>query len=222
MLTPMLPIFFSLSSESKASTPSPNTRGTDASTLTLLAIGEAELKTSGNNAGVGLPGVAQEAVMKSGSNTFHGDAQGDFERPSLQANNITAAEAAPPNNLKFGNPLAGDAYYDYAADIGGRIIRNRLWFYGGLSKQLINEGQASFKGGPDAAGCWTCADAPNALLLSDLPQYDDKVSYQLTSRTQGDVFAVVGPKASQQPKRFPDQSLFLLHSTSYSPAISGR
>lgn len=152
--------------------------------LDSTAIGEAELKTSGNNAEVGLPGVAQEAVMKSGANTFHGDAQGDFERPSLQANNITAAEAAPPNNLKFGNPLEGDAYYDYAADIGGRIIRNKLWFYGGFSKQLINEGQASFKGGPDAAGCWTCADAPDALLLSALPQYDDKVSYQLTSGTK--------------------------------------
>ncbi len=152
--------------------------------LDSMAIGEAELKTSGNNAGVGLPGVAQEAVMKTGSNTFHGDAQGDFERPSLQANNITSAEAAPPNNLKFGNPLAGSAYYDYAADMGGRIIRDRVWFYGGLSKQLINEGQASFKGGPDASGCWTCADAPSALLLSDLPQYDDKVSYQLTSGTK--------------------------------------
>lgn len=152
--------------------------------LDSMAIGEAELKTSGNNAGVGLPGVAQEAVMKTGSNTFHGDAQGDFERPSLQANNITAAEAAPPNNLKFGNPLAGDAYYDYAADIGGRILRNKLWFYGGLSKQLINQGQASFKGGPDASGCWTCADAPSALLLSALPQYDDKFSYQLTSGTK--------------------------------------
>ena len=109
--------------------------------LDSTAIGEAELKTSGNNAEVGLPGVAQEAVMKSGSNTFHGDAQGDFERPGMQANNITAAEAAPPNNLKFGNPLAGDAYYDYAADLGGRILRDRLWFYGGLYKQLINEGR---------------------------------------------------------------------------------
>lgn len=152
--------------------------------LDSLAIGEAELKTSGNNAEVGLPGVAQEAVMKTGSNTFHGDAEGDFERPSFQSNNITAAEAGPPNNLKFGNPLAGDAYYDYAADFGGHIIRNKLWFYGGLSKQLINEGQPSFHGGPDANGCWTCADAPSALLLSELPQYDGKVEYQLTHGTK--------------------------------------
>lgn len=152
--------------------------------LDSMAVGEAELKTSGNNAEVGLPGVAQEAVMKTGSNTFHGDAQGDFERPSFQSNNITAAEAAPPNNLKFGNPLAGDAYYDYAADFGGRIIRNKLWFYGGLSKQLINEGQANYKGGPDATGCWTCADSPNALLLSDLPQYDGKLEYQLAHSTK--------------------------------------
>ena len=152
--------------------------------LDSTAIGEAELKTSGNNAGVGLPGVAQQAVMKTGSNTFHGDAEGDFERPSFQSNNITAAEAAPPNNLKFGNPLEGDAYYDWAADMGGRIIRNKLWFYGGLDKQLINEGKASYKGGPDANGCWTCADSPNALTFSDLPQYDDKVSYQLTPGTK--------------------------------------
>lgn len=152
--------------------------------LNSIAVGEAELKTSGNNAEVGLPGVAQEAVMKSGGNTFHGDAEGDFERPSFQSNNITAAEAAPPNNLKFGNPLVGDAYYDYAADFGGRIIRNRLWFYGGLSKQLINEGQVNFHGGPDAAGCWTCADAPSATELSALPQYDGKLEYQLTHGTK--------------------------------------
>lgn len=152
--------------------------------LDSMAIGEAELKTSGNNAEVGLPGVAQEAVMKSGGNTFHGDAEGDFERPSFQSNNITSAEAAPPNNLKFGNPLVGDAYYDYAADFGGRIIRDKLWFYGGLSKQLINEGQPSFHGGPDANGCWTCADAPSATQLSALPQYDGKVEYQLTHGTK--------------------------------------
>ena len=152
--------------------------------LDALAIGEAELKTSGNNAEVGLPGVAEVAVMKSGGNDFHGDAQGDFERPSLQSNNITPAEAAPPNNLKFGNPLSGDAYYDYAADLGGRIIRDKLWFYGGLDKQLINEGQASFVGGPDAKGCWTCADSPRALVLSALPQYNGKFDYQLSSSTK--------------------------------------
>jgi Carboxypeptidase regulatory-like domain len=152
--------------------------------LDSLAIAESELKTSGNNADVGLPGVAEEAVMKSGGNTFHGDAQGDFERPGFQSNNITAAEAAPPNNLKFGNPLVGDAYYDYAADLGGRILRDKLWFYGGLDKQLINEGQANFHGGPDATGCWTCADAPSADLLSDLPQYDGRFDYQLSTSTR--------------------------------------
>lgn len=152
--------------------------------LDALAIGEAELKTSGNNADVGLPGVAEEAVMKSGGNDFHGDAEGDFERPSFQANNITPAEAAPPNNLKFGNPLAGEAYYDYAADLGGRIIRNKLWFYAGLSKQLINQGQASFVGGPDASGCWTCADAPRATIVNALPQYDGKIDYQVSHSTK--------------------------------------
>lgn len=173
--------------------------------LDSLAIGEAEFKTSGNNADVGLPGVAQVAVMKSGGNEFHGDAEGDFERPSFQSNNISAALAAPPNNLKFGNPLVGDGYYDYAADFSGRIIRNKLWFYGGLDKQLINEGSPSFRGGPNAAGCWTCGDAPSASQLSDLPQYDGKISYQLFPSTKLDFSELYATKflnnASGSPTR---------------------
>ena len=67
--------------------------------LDSLALAEVEFKTSGNNAEVGFPGVAQVAVMKAGGNTFHGDVQGDYENPSFQGNNITPALAAPPNNL---------------------------------------------------------------------------------------------------------------------------
>lgn len=102
--------------------------------LDSLAMAEVEFKTSGNNAEVPFPGVEQVAVMKSGGNTFHGDVQGDYENPSFQGNNITSALAAPPNNLKFGNPLEDTGYYDYAGDIGGYAIKDKVWFYGGYSK----------------------------------------------------------------------------------------
>src|SRR5262249_54489077 len=37
-----------------------------------FSLEEVQFKTSGNNADIGFPGVAQVALLKSGSNTFHG------------------------------------------------------------------------------------------------------------------------------------------------------
>jgi hypothetical protein len=152
--------------------------------LDSMALSEVEFKTSGNNADVAFPGVAMEAQLKSGGNTFHGDLQADYENPSFQGNNITPYLAAPPNSLTISNPLEGGGYYDYAGDIGGRIITDKLWFYGGLSKQQITQGSPNFHGGPDAAGCWTCADAPAANIVTYLKQYNGRVSYQLRPNTK--------------------------------------
>jgi hypothetical protein len=140
-----------------------------------LSLAETQFKTSGNNADVPFAGVNMVAVMKSGSNDFHGTVVGDWESPHFQANNITPALAA--QGLKFTNPIKH--YYDYAGDLGGRIIRDKLWFYGGISKQTLTSGQLGFVSGPDAAGCWTCLDAPGANIISTLTQENIKVSYQL-------------------------------------------
>jgi hypothetical protein len=155
--------------------------------LDSLALAEVEFKTSGNNAEVGLPGVAQVAVMKSGGNTFHGDAQGDYENPSFQGNNITSALAAPPNNLTVGNPLTDSGYYDYAGDIGGRIITDKLWFYGGYSKQIVTQGQVGFIGGPGTGSCWLqsqCGGTKPASIVTSLTEYNYKVSYQVKPSTK--------------------------------------
>jgi hypothetical protein len=155
--------------------------------LDSLALAEVEFKTSGNNAEVGMPGVAQVAVMKSGGNTFHGDVQGDYENPTFQGNNITPALAAPPNNLTVGNPLTDSGYYDYAADIGGRIITNKLWFYGGYSKQSVAQGQVGFVGAPGAGNCWvqsSCTGTKPASIVTSLTEYNYKVSYQVKPSTK--------------------------------------
>jgi hypothetical protein len=152
--------------------------------LDSFALSEVEFKTSGNNADVAFPGVAQVAVLKSGGNTFHGSARANYENPSFQGNNITPALAAPPNNLKLSNPLQDSGYYDYAADLGGRIITDKLWFYGGYSKQKLTQGQVNFFGGPDAAGCWTCSDAKPANVITSLPEFNYKISYQIKPSTK--------------------------------------
>src|ERR1700693_2211271 len=113
-----------------------------------LSLAEAEFKTTGNNADVPFAGVNMVAVMKSGGNDFHGTLLGDWESPRFQANNITPSLAA--FGLKVSSPIKD--YYDYAGDLGGRIIKDKLWFYTGLSKQTQNAGQLGVVSGPDAAG----------------------------------------------------------------------
>jgi hypothetical protein len=142
-----------------------------------FSLAEVEFKTAGNNADVPFAGVNMVAVMKSGGNDFHGDLVGDWESSSFQGNNITPSLSAL--GLKNTNPIKD--YYDYSGDLGGRIIRDKLWFYGGISKQTLTSGQLGFVSGPDAAGCWTCLDAPGANIVSTLTQENMKISYQLNS-----------------------------------------
>jgi Carboxypeptidase regulatory-like domain len=159
--------------------------------LNFYAVQEAEFKTSGNNADVAFPGVDQVIVLKSGANTFHGSVRGDYENPSFQSNNLNAALAGPPSNLKNTNPLEKVGYYDYAADLGGFIIRDKLWFYGGFSRQYVSQGDVGYVGGPGpltgAGACgpvvaWIASECPSvrlATIFSNLPEYNGKGSYQL-------------------------------------------
>ena len=142
-----------------------------------MSLAETEFKTTGNNADVPFAGVNMVAIMKSGSNDFHGDLAGDWESPNFQANNITPSLAAL--GLKNSNPIRD--YYDFSGDLGGRIIRDKLWFYGGASKQELIAGQLGVVSGPDAAGCWTCLDAPGGNIISALTQENIKISYQPNS-----------------------------------------
>ena len=167
--------------------------GNSSDYLDAYSIQEVEFKTTGNNADVPFAGVAQVAVMKSGSNSFHGSVVGDYENPNFQSRNITPALAGPPSNLKFSNPLTGSGYYDYAADFGGRIIRDKLWFYGGYSTQVLYQQIVGFVGGPGPTtgpnACtpvtaWIlsqCPSAKPAAVFAKLPQYNAKLSYQPTS-----------------------------------------
>jgi hypothetical protein len=148
--------------------------------LNSFSLEEAQFKTSGNNADVGFPGVAQVAVLKSGSNTFRGTARGSYENPSWQDNNVTPELAA--QGIQNTNPITDPGYYEYILDLGGRIIRDKLWFYGSYSNQAVDQGQVGFVAAPNADGCWfaTCAGTTAATYHTDLPGYAAKVSYQMT------------------------------------------
>ena len=141
---------------------------------------EVQFKTTGNNADVAKPGFAMEAVVKSGGNDFHGIFQTDYENADWQANNVTPELAA--QGLRFTNPLR--KYWAAAADVGGRVLRDRLWFYTAYSKQHQTTGLLGFIAGPNAQGCYTCLDAPTADVVSELPQGTGKVNAQLSQNVR--------------------------------------
>ena len=105
-----------------------------------------QVRTSGNDAEVSTPGVSMIAIMKSGSNTFHGSYRGSYQPASLQGNNLNDELKAQ----NIGAPPELKTFYDFAGDLGGRIIRDKLWFYGGYAKQTKSEGTLGF-----ADGCRT-------------------------------------------------------------------
>lgn len=154
--------------------------------VNATGVAEASFSAIGNNAEIAYPGVAQQIILKSGSNKYHGDAVAEFERPSFQGNNITPRLSAPPNNLTKSNPLQGNGFYDYAANIGGYAIRNKLWFFGGYSTETVTQGYPGLVGtpGPNPTTGWIDGTGKPAFLHSSNPQYNYKVSYQVSKSTQ--------------------------------------
>ena len=158
-----------------------------------FSLEEVQFKTSGNNAEIGFPGVAQVAVLKSGSNSFHGNGHGGYENPNWQNSNVTPELAA--QGIRTTNPITDPGFYEYIFDLGGRVVKDKLWFYGAHSNQAVDQGQVGF----------VARAKRRRLLVRHLRRHDAghlprvfrcsaaKVSYQLSSNTKliaTDMYAV--------------------------------
>ena len=144
------------------------------------SLEEVQVKTSGNDAEVSTPGVSMVAVMKSGSNTFHGAYRASWQPDSLQASNLNAELRAQ----NIGESPQLKTFYDVAADLGGRIIRDRLWFYGAYAKQTKSEGTLGFAADAGPDGRFLTGDEPQAYFESSLYQYSLKTSYQMSKNNR--------------------------------------
>jgi hypothetical protein len=135
---------------------------------------EIQFKTSGTDAEVGVPGLQMLAVLKSGGNQFHGQYQGSYEGPKLQSDNLNAALRA--QGLSNTEPLK--YHYDVAADLGGRIVRDKLWFYAGYNRQQRVSSPLGFVVDPGADGRYLTGDEPLADYRNTLGGYNAKLSWQ--------------------------------------------
>ena len=97
---------------------------------------EINVTTGGADVQAVSPGVQLNFVLKSGSNIFHGSGRTYYEDKGLQSTNL-------PDDLKEslggasgkGNRI--DQYADYGGELGGPILKNRLWAWGSAARTNV-------------------------------------------------------------------------------------
>jgi hypothetical protein len=167
--------------------------------LSSMTLEEAQIRTSGNDAEVSVPGVSMVAVIKSGSNQFHGSFLVEGERPELQSNNLS--DRLQAQGLSDTEPLRH--LYDVTVDLGGRLVRDKLWFYGAFSRQDKLAGVVGFAAGPGPDGKYLTGDEPLADVRTRLTHGALKFSYQPTDSNR--LIAAWQPTMKYQPQGLPPE-----------------
>jgi hypothetical protein len=146
------------------------------------AVEEASVSTLGNDAEMPTRGIQIQAIVKSGGNDFHGGGFYDRQPSSLQSNNLDAtlkSQLGSGAEEAAGRPII--LRYDSGADLGGRILTSKLWFYGAVRRR--HDQQAEFGGvmtpspGPGIPAPQVGDPAVNDQTLSSTTV---KLTYQLT------------------------------------------
>ena len=115
--------------------------GLEGKRLNTEFIQEVEVITGGLSAEYGrMTGGVINAITKSGSNEFHGDVFGyTAGQGGLTSDNNTAADR--PATSTTINEV--DEQLDYGANLGGYILKDRLWFFGAYDR--VNQTDSSLR-----------------------------------------------------------------------------
>jgi outer membrane receptor protein involved in Fe transport len=178
--------------------------GTEAKTLNFDFIQEVQVITGGLPAEYGrVTGGIINAITKSGGNDFKGDAFGYGAGGALQSDNATAgSRSATATTVKD----VSDEM-DFGFNLGGYIIRDRLWFFGAYDRVSETDGYSIIRDLQGSAG----TPAPGAVLDEDITRdlYAGKLTWQATAGQNltlsilgdpsendgalGSVFTIAGP-----------------------------
>ena len=112
------------------------------------SLQEFQVTTAGNDASMPVPGTFINAVLKQGGNNIHGTVYFDYENPSFQGSNINAKQLREGAGL--GTRIV--RYMDPNGDIGGPIIKDRLWYYLSLREQRLGNTVAGYPVGASTPG----------------------------------------------------------------------
>ena len=163
----------------------PNRAGVNAATLAYNWIEEVQVVSLGANAEYGdFTGTISNVVIRSGGNVFHGLLDYETTRHGWTGNNTRALTPAQQTQFK---PLNITNQTDVSAQLGGRLLQNRLFFFGGLSYYYQKQVPSGSLG-----------DTPR---VDKLPRYVGKLNWAASPRVkveallEHDNLGVDNPKA---------------------------
>ena len=104
------------------------------------SFAEIQITTGGNDASMQTGGINLNMITKSGSNQYRGSTRFFLTDHALQSNNIS--DELYQAGAGSGNPIRN--IKDYGFEIGGPIIRNKAWFWGGYGRQRVEVGIVGF------------------------------------------------------------------------------
>jgi len=139
---------------------------------------ETDVKTYGNSAEVKEAGALINVITKSGGNDFHGRYNEAYMRQpkSNLTSDLEARGLTVGTSLQYHNDLYGD--------LGGRIVRDKIWFYGSMRDRRNKTSRPGLVLDPGPDGVYLSGDEPAAFPKSSLDNPTIKGSFQLTPKYQ--------------------------------------
>jgi len=99
------------------------------------AFDEVAITTGGADVRVATGGVGINLVTKRGTNAFHGGVSGFFTHDKLQASNLPSDLVGDPRLRGSDKADHAQQIAEYGAELGGPLVKDRLWFWGSYGKQ---------------------------------------------------------------------------------------
>jgi hypothetical protein len=106
------------------------------------SLEETFMGTSGQGAEMPNPGVQSQFIAKSGGNQFSGEGYYDWYNNSLQGSNIPQ-DVIDRGIREHGNEI--DTYWDRAINVGGPIVKDKIWYFGTYREQFNAVAQPQFR-----------------------------------------------------------------------------
>jgi hypothetical protein len=142
------------------------------------AMAEAKVAAAGNSAEVPVAGAAVTTVIKSGSNTPHGEFYADYK---------------PGGQKPFDGAENYVRYRDINGQLGGPFVRDRLWYFTSFRDQYTALTTAMFDRPPEEGG------TRGQPFSTQTTQYTIKLNYQLRGESTLTFMTQLGRK--YQPYR---------------------
>jgi hypothetical protein len=111
--------------------------GASSSYFDFDAFDQVAINTGGNDLKVQTGGVGINFVTRRGTNAFKGSAKFTFDNDSLESSNLPTALKGDERLLGADKANHTDQIMDWGFDIGGPIIKDKLWFWGSYGKNDI-------------------------------------------------------------------------------------